>query len=101
MNLERDDSRRRNGEIEADKAVNVKRRELFQKCYDLLRAFVTGIGRAQQKLFPLIGFFSDHVGIEWLNVSDTIAAILQDNAALCTQVGCHLTPPFTLTTLRL
>lgn len=86
LNLARDTSRREAGELEADKAVNTARRELFQKCYNLLTAMINGMDRGQEKLFPMIGFFSDHVGIELLNVADTIATILRDNVKLCQQV---------------
>ena len=87
LNIERDTSARDGGEIEADPAKNEQRRDLFQACYDFLTHLCAfGHRRAQEKLFPLMGTFSDHMGIQKLNVADTLRAIVRDNAVLCAQV---------------
>ena len=54
--------------MDADPPMNAQRRDLFQSCYDFLLMFCKGNSSAQAKLFPLIGIFQDHVGIEKLNV---------------------------------
>jgi len=87
LHLERDTSRRDRGELEADAATNVPRRELFQLCYTLLKLLARKSPKAQKKLFPFIKHFSEHVGIEKLNVADTIVEILRDNASLCVRIN--------------
>ena len=87
LHLERDTSARDGGEIDADPAVNEKRREMFQACYDFLKRLCEHKhSRAQEKLFPLIHTFSDHMGIKDLNVADTLSAVVRNNASLCAQV---------------
>ena len=87
LNLERDTSRRDSGEREVDPATNAQRRDLFQACYNFLESLCAhGHTRAQQKLFPFLGVFSDHMGIEKLNVADTLREIVRDNVALCAQI---------------
>ena len=93
LNLERDTSKRDSGEIEADAAVNEKRRDLFQACYDFLKFLCDhGHKQAQHKLFQFIGHFSDHMGVQKLNVADTLCAIVRDNPALCAQVWALWAP---------
>jgi len=84
--LHRDTSRRDRGEIEADLPINEMRRDLFQDCYTLLRALVKDNRKAQTALFPYISKFSEHMGIEQLNVADTITEIFKDNIRLCRKV---------------
>ncbi|KAJ1488130.1 hypothetical protein T484DRAFT_1784348 [Baffinella frigidus] len=90
LNLERDTSRRDaltdQGERDADPPVIPARRDLFQVCYDFLKMLCKGNPQAQKRLFPLIEIFSEHVGIEKLNVADTICEIVRDNARLISQV---------------
>ena len=90
LNLERDLTRRaacmEEGEIDADPPVNPQRRDLFQSCYDFLLMLCKNNANAQMKLFPLISVFQDHVGIEKLNVADTICEIVRDNPRLISQV---------------
>jgi hypothetical protein len=45
-----------------------------------------GFRPAQEKLFPFVQVFMDHVGIQELNVADTIAEVLRNNAPLLMQV---------------
>lgn len=53
FNLARDTSRRDRGELEADIAINIPRRDLFQTCYTLLKFLVAKSATAQKKLFPV------------------------------------------------
>ena len=77
---------RDNGGLDADIPLNVTRRDLFQACYTLLKNLCRKSRKAQSKLFPFITIFADHMGIEKLNVADTIAEIVRDNSRLCNQV---------------
>jgi hypothetical protein len=85
--LERDTARRDAGELEADVAVNIPRRDLFQACYTFLKMLARCNPQAQARLFPYIHLFAEDMGIENLNVSDTICEIVRDNVALCAQVS--------------
>eukprot|EP00960_Hanusia_phi_P030497 748658-Hanusia_phi.AAC.3 len=70
-----------------DEEVKMRRRKrLFQLCYNFLRALASHHPAAQQKLFPLLAVFLDHVGVANLNVADTLREIVRNNARLCTQV---------------
>ena len=92
LNLERDSSAREalseanRAERDADPPTNVRRRDLFQACYNFLKALSKGNAQAQAKLFPQIGTFSEHMGIRELNVADTIREIVRDNGRLIAQV---------------
>ena len=87
LHLERDTSRRDGGELEADVAVNMPRKDLFQACYTFLKMLARGNPQAQARLFPHIHLFAEDMGVEKLNVADTLCAIVQDNLALCSQVS--------------
>jgi hypothetical protein len=82
--LECDTSRR--SELELDRPRSMLRRDLFQECYMFLRAFARKNAKAQNALFLHIRTFAEHMGIENLNVADTLAEIVRDNAKLCAQV---------------
>jgi len=87
LNLERDTTQRDGGEIEADPALNIERRDLFQACYDFLKHLCAyGHTRAQEKMFKFLMPFSDHMGIQGLNVAGVLQEIVRDNPTLCTQV---------------
>jgi len=47
--LTRDTSRRDRGELEADTAMNIPRRDLFQTCYTLLKALVENSAKGQAR----------------------------------------------------
>eukprot|EP00960_Hanusia_phi_P036737 752497-Hanusia_phi.AAC.1 len=66
-----------------------RRKKLFQRCYNFLKVLCADHPRAQQKLFPSMSVFLDHVGIENLNVSDTLREIVRNNPRLCSQVPEH------------
>lgn len=51
-----------------------------------MTALCRGFRPAQEKLFPFVQLFMDHVGIKELNVADTIAEVLRNNAPLLMQV---------------
>lgn len=51
-----------------------------------MTALCRGFRPAQEKLFPFVQMFTDHVGIEQLNVADTIAEVVRNNAPLLMQV---------------
>ncbi|KAJ1466356.1 hypothetical protein T484DRAFT_1861897 [Baffinella frigidus] len=79
--------------MDLDPPKNPARRDLFQQCYNFLKALTTNHEAAQQKLFPQIGTFSEHMGIRELNadtvreiVADTIREIVRDNARLIATV---------------
>jgi hypothetical protein len=57
-----------------------------QVCFDFILGLCKSNPAAQRKFFPMITIFSEHVGIENLNVADTIAEIVRDNAPLIAQV---------------
>lgn len=82
--LECDTSRR--SELEMDRPGSMLRRDLFQECYMFLRAFARKNVKTQNALFPHIKTFAEHMGIENLNVADTLVEIIRDNAKLCAQV---------------
>jgi len=88
LNLKVDDSARtKENNIDADPATNIPLRDLFQACYDFLKFLcMHGHTKAQEKLFDCVGMFSNHMGIQGLNVADTLQEIVRDNAALCGQV---------------
>jgi hypothetical protein len=87
LNLEADDTLRKGGEIECDSARNIQLRDLFQACYNFLKLLcMHRYTKAQEKLFPLLGMFSGHMGIMNLNVADTLQEIVKDNPTLCAMV---------------
>ena len=86
LHLGRDTSRRDRGEIEADSPTSPVLRDLFQACYTFLKMLVRHNARCQKELFPYIMTFADHIGIERLNVADTISEIVRDNGSLCGKV---------------
>jgi len=90
--LARDESRR--VDREADRPGSEMRRDLFQECYTFLKALVRKNARAQKALFPHIKLFAEHMGIEKLNVADTIAEIVRDNEKLCSQADRHFLANF-------
>lgn len=85
LSLELKRRRARNG-IAPDAAVNDMRRNMFKTVYRFLGALARGNEQAQEKLHPLVGVFSDHLGIEGLPVSTTIGEIFRNNPTLLTQV---------------
>ena len=85
--LQRDTSRRDRGELEADIPTNMQRKDLFQACYMFLKALATRNRKAQTRLFQHINLFADHMGIEKLNVADTISEIVRDNSSLVAKVS--------------
>ena len=74
------------GFLEADMPSCAIRRDLFQDCYSFLRMFVRKNGRAQAALFPHLKTFCAHVGIQKLNVADTIAEVVRDNIILTRRI---------------
>ena len=82
----RDTSRRDRGELEADIPSSPELRDLFQDCYTYLKTLAARNPRCQKTLFPHIMTFADHMGIEKLNVADTISEIVRDNKRLCSKV---------------
>ena len=87
LHLARDSSRHDAGELEADLALNLPRRDLFQLCYSFVKELVHQNPKGQMVFFPHIEVFREHMGIEGLNVSDTITAIVRDNVRLCRRVA--------------
>ena len=87
MYLGRDTSRRDRGELEADLPLNLDRKDLFQACYTFLKMLARRNQKAQKRLFEHTTLFADHMGIEKLNVADTICEIVRDNSPLCAQVS--------------
>jgi len=90
MPLERDTTRRMAcldpAEADSDPARNSAQRELFQHCYDLIGMLCRRNSQAQSKLFEFMPMFQDNVGIEQLNVADTLAEMVRDNTKLISQV---------------
>ena len=86
--LGRDTTQADAGEMEADIALNIPLRELFQKCYIFLKSLTKGNARVQATLFPFVETWSsEHMGIKELNVADTLAECVRDNSRLCMRVG--------------
>ena len=86
--LERDTSRRDQGELEADIPVNLPRRDLHQACYTFLKVLAHKNPKAQEKLFEHINFFViEHMGLEKLNVADTVSEIVRNNTGLCARIS--------------
>lgn len=71
---------------EADKAIDEALRDVFQACYTFLKLLVVKFPKGQETLFGYIDKFACHIGIEKLNVADTIAEILRDNSRLSSQI---------------
>lgn len=94
LNLRRDTSRRDQGELEADTPGSEQLRDLFQDCYTFLKFLTKGNPTVQKRMFPFIAKFAEHVGIEKLNVSDTIAEIVRDNPKLAGRIGEQLFSKF-------
>ena len=80
--LERDTSRRNHGRQAMDTAKDPRLRDLLQRAYDVLRELVRGFAKAQQACIPLFTSIQQHVGIEKLNVVDTVVEILRDRTGL-------------------
>ena len=73
--------------MEVDIPLNAQLRDLFQKCYVFLSFLSRKNPLAQKMLFPFIETWaSEHMGIENLNVADTLSEILRDNEHLCSRV---------------
>ena len=53
LHLGRDTSRRERGELEADVAQNMARRDLFQTCFTLIKLLVARSPKGQKKMFSL------------------------------------------------
>ena len=87
LHLHRDSSRRDSGVMDADIACSTRLRDLFQCCYDLLRALAKGNPKVQRALFPHLKTFAEHVGIEKLNAADTMTEVIRDNPRLSSRAG--------------
>jgi hypothetical protein len=74
--------RRSLSEADSDPPKDPDQRDLFQACYDLLKHICQRNSEAQKKLFPHIEMFAEHVGVEKLNVADTLSEIVRDNTQL-------------------
>jgi hypothetical protein len=90
LNLRRDVSKREQGDLEPDAVASVKLRDLFQDVYTFLKCLTKGNAAAQTRMFPFILQFAEHVGIDKLNVSDTILEVVKDNPKLLARVGERL-----------
>jgi hypothetical protein len=94
LNLRRDTSRREQGDLESDTPGSVKLRDLFQDVYTFLKCLTKGNAAAQKRMFQFILQFAEHMGIDKLNVSDTILEVVKDNPKLSARVGEQLFSKF-------
>lgn len=91
-----------NGECGMDQAEDVDRRELFGLCYFFLKNFSVVVTatqsipneRNQKALFTYIDLFLSHLGVQNLNVADTISSLFTSNPVLASCIGNEVLQKF-------